>query len=49
MEDSDESEICTTTIGDQVEKVKHLTKNSKVQEFGDLSLRDEFIGNFQGV
>lgn len=49
MEDSDSNEVCTRTLGDQIEHVRIETKNSQVQEFGDKLFRSQPIGNFQGI
>lgn len=48
MEDADAAKICTETIGEQFTTIKTKTTKSHVMEFGDLSIKPEVIGNFQG-
>jgi len=48
MEDSDKGKIMTETIKDQIDLVTPLVTKSQVQQFGEVALDDEPIGNFQG-
>lgn len=49
MEDSDEKDACTETVGEQFDIVKAKTTKSHVMEFGDLSIKKEPVGNFDAV
>lgn len=49
MEDSDAvADFWQYTIGTQTDQVTQLVEGSRVQEFGDMTYRDDVIGNYQG-
>ena len=49
MEDSDANNLNKETLGTQFATVKKETTKSHVQEFGDLTIQDHYVGEFQGV
>ena len=48
MEDADAKDSCSETINEQIERVTKETKGSKVCQFGDMSIKEEVVGNFEG-
>lgn len=48
MNDSDEEDLEEETLETQYEIVKKETNRSHVMHYGDLSISDEYVGEFQG-
>lgn len=48
LEDSDKANFNVETLKEQFDRVKQETNTSHVMEFGDLSMGNMVIGNFQG-
>lgn len=49
MEDSESHDQCQETLEEQFNTVLENTKKSHVQEYGDLTMKKEPIGNFEGT
>ena len=49
MEDSDKADMCSTTVGTQYDTVNVGTRMSHVQQYGEVALKSELIGDFQAT
>ncbi|XP_065057772.1 legumain-like [Rhopilema esculentum] len=48
MQDSDKEDLTVETLQEQYEIVRKKTNTSHVMEFGDMTMKDEVVGLFQG-
>ena len=49
MEDSDQADMCATSVGAQYDTVNVGTRMSHVQEYGQKSIKNDVIGDFQST